>query len=113
MQSGLPLTVKVKPGPPALALEGESPAIAGTTPGCGAAMEEELHPPHPMHSIVSQLFVHLCGHLFVFADICLFDFEKREGIVILIHYSGASVVKLGRNCQRPEEGKRVYNPSRF
>ena len=97
MQSGLPLTVKVKPGPPALALEGESPAIAGTTPGCGAAMEEEPHPPYPMHSIVSQLF----------------DFEKREGIVILIHYSGASVVKLGRNCQRPEEGKRVYNPSRF
>jgi hypothetical protein len=49
----LPLTVKVKPALPDLALFGESSMMTGTTPGCVVAVLDEPYP-HPVASIASN-----------------------------------------------------------
>ncbi len=49
----LPLTVKVNPGPPDVAVSGESCVTAGTIPACGAGALGELYP-QPKQRIVRQ-----------------------------------------------------------
>jgi hypothetical protein len=49
----LPLTVKVKPWPPALAVLGMICKIAGTIPAYGGVVLGEVHP-HPMLNIASN-----------------------------------------------------------
>jgi hypothetical protein len=49
----LPLTVKVKPWPPALAVLGMICEIAGTIPACGGVVLGELYP-HPKLNIASN-----------------------------------------------------------